>query len=299
MRKYGTQPYVTELPTLDTNHADFVAISCQITLPADQDPEYINDYSPRLRFYLTTDGKVCTLRPQNHSHPCTDHHDTCAGFNYIYYEEGTKTINFTFHVFPIARMNNSVITCGVHYRGNDSYTQSALMISIQDGPTCSPFTTTELPTMMTNATTKTTESTTTEFQTTTEPPTESSTTTKPPTITPLSTTQNNTKIPNTETPTIPAIACDTPKSTAKAISMKEDTFFSAVGIVILVGIILLLGNFIQLWVIIKNRRAAAMPAVDLPDEHGEQNDITYRIETEQCGIELEEVLENSMAKESG
>ena len=292
--EYGTQPLVTELPTLDTNHNDFVEISCQITLSANQDPKYIKDYSPRLRFYLTTEGKICTLYPRNHSHPCTDHDDTCAGFDYTYYEEdGTETINFTYHIFPIARMNNSVITCGVYYRGNDSYTQSAVMISIQDGPTCSPSTTTELPTTVTNATTKTTES-----PTTTEPPK----TTEPPTITPFSTTEDKTTTPNTESPTIQTTACDTPHSITDTITMKEDTFFSGVGIAILVGIILLLANFIQLWVIIKNRRAAAMPAIDLPDERGIQNSITFdqhRIETDRHSLELEEVLENSMAKENG
>ena len=84
--------------------------------------------------------------------------------------------------------------------------------------------------------------------------------------------------------------------------MKKDTFFSGVGIVILVGIILLLANFIQLFVIIKCRQTAAR-SIDLRDERREQNNIIDqdRLETDRHGIELEEinVLENSMAKESG
>ena len=80
--------------------------------------------------------------------------------------------------------------------------------------------------------------------------------------------------------------------TAAEISVEKDTFFSAVGIVVLVGIILLLANFIQLFVIIKRRRVAA---IDLPDECGERNGNSL----DHRDRRRIEVLENSMAKGSG
>ena len=40
----------------------------------------------------------------------------CGGFNYIYYEDKDATIiNFAYHIIPIARMDLSVVNCGVEY----------------------------------------------------------------------------------------------------------------------------------------------------------------------------------------
>ena len=257
--EYGTQPSIIELPTLNTSHTDFVTIKCQITLPANLSAQNLNYYHPMLRFYLTADGKVCTLRDRNDSHPCNSDDDTCAGFHYTYYEEeDIKTINFTYHVTTIARMNNSVVTCGVYYRGvGNYYTQTAAMISIQDGPTCGQSTTT------TNATTTATESTTTTKSSTITESTESPTTIHP------STTEDET-ILTTKASTTPQPTC-----TADTGKFIERVFFPVVGIAVLVGITLLVANGIQLVVIIK-RRASTEVQVSATNgtalEHGTEFD---------------------------
>ena len=245
--EYGTQPTIVELPTLNTSHTDFVTVKCQITLPANLSAQDRAYYRPRLRFYLTADGKVCTLRDENNSHPCNSDDHTCAGFNYTYMpdkEEDIETINFAYNVTTIARMNNSVVTCGVLYHRVDCYSQTAAMISIQDGPTCDQSTTT------TNAITTTTESATT---------TESPTTTLP------STTEDETTITST-TPQ--------PADTGEII-VHRTVFVPVVGIAVLVGITLLVANGIQLAVIIK-RRASTEVQVSATNgtalEHGTEFD---------------------------
>lgn len=285
LNEHGNEPLFPTLLPLDADYAGLVVISCQVTTPADVS----NDFNPRLRFYLPRDAKVCTLRSVNGSHELFD--GPCHGFNYTYdekhtyYEEkGVTTKSFTYHVIPIARMDQSVVNCGVRHRVfTGCFGNVAAVISFQDGSTCST---------VTNA-----------ISTTIDPAT-TTTTNNLPTTTPHSTTT-----PEANTPTVTCACTTTPRSTTTpevvtptttiagpgAISMKKDTFFSAVCIIILVGSILLLANFIQLWMIIRRRRLAATAI----DEHRGSTLDQHHINADQRDIELEEVLENSMAKESG
>ena len=292
--EHGNDSPITELLPLYVNGTAPVVISCRVT--TNQSLDGIN---PRLRFYLTRDGAICTLRSGTGSHTCPALDNEYEHFRYEYNQtKGTNVINFTYYISPIARMDQSVVTCGVeHYRtGAHCFGQLAALISFQDGPTCGPRPSTtiikEMPTI-----TKSPKST--------EPPT----TTRSPTITECPTNtciwpSMTTKISNTETPTISTTrtASDTPVSTAETdtISVKQDTFFSAVAIIILVGIILVAANFIQMWVIIKFRRAAApAAAIDPPDEHGIEFDEHHTEIHQHSNVEEATMIENSMAKENG
>jgi hypothetical protein len=268
----GIVPHYTTLLTVDADYSAPIIIRCQVIIPAN----VIDDFSPRLRFYLPRDSSLCIALSGNGSHEGLGYDNECDGFNYTYYEEkDANTISFTYHVVPIARMDLSVVNCGVKRDSSPTscFGQLAALISFQNGPTCSP------PSNTTNETTKIII----------EP---SKTTTQPPKTTPHSMTESKTTIPQAETPIITTTVYPPPPKT-DTISMEQDTFFSAVGIVVLVGIVLLSANFIQLYIIIKRRRVTAT-AIDLPDERGGRNDTTDR-----RGIELVGVLENSMAKENG
>ena len=293
----GNEPSRTTLQRVDADYDSPIVIRCQVTIPAN----VMNNFNPRLRFYLPRDSSLCKVPSGNDSH--TNLVNECGGFNYIYYEDKDATIiNFAYHIIPIARMDLSVVNCGVEYAQPPTFCfgHLAAVISFQDDPTCNP------PSSMTNETTET--GTTTKLPIITDHPTtnetiETGTTTELQKTTDHPTTDDKTTTPKAETPTNKTTTLNTPSKidtttpyiippTAAEISVEKDTFFSAVGIVVLVGIILLSANFIQLYVIIKRRRVAA---IDLPDECGERR-LDHR---DRRGIELEGVLENSMAKESG
>ena len=209
--KHGNQPSPVKMLTLDANCSAPVEISCRVTIPADYD---ISEFNPRLRLYLR-DGDVCTMLSGSHTHQFDGFHYNVSET----YDANDTMIHFTYYVTPIiiARMDRSVVTCGIQHRVTQCFTQLAAMISFLDDSTC---------TTSTNATT----------------------TSDPTTNTHSSTTE------------------DLDATKPRKITMNGSVFFPVVGIVILVGIILLVANGIQLWVIIvimKKRGTATQKADDV------------------------------------
>ena len=105
----GEPPARTTLLTLQTSWTDPAVIRCQVTLPDDGE---MHLYNPRLRLYLTDNGRVCELFSHNDSRSRVD--EECEGFHYTYYEhKETNMMNFSYHILPLSpRINGSVVMCG-------------------------------------------------------------------------------------------------------------------------------------------------------------------------------------------
>ena len=261
----------------------FVIIKCQLNRT---DSNVTYTYNPRLNIFRTSDGHVLTKRK-----------------DYGVDEDG----NYVFNISVYAELDKSIVTCGVDYRPSQDqgtsfkycYTVSAALIILRDNIPCDTSTTAATSPETTPTTPSTTSSTVPSTTSTGKPPTTKLTTSS----------TKSTSMPNpTETRTPPATTTSQPRvDTDKNIAVKKETFFSVVSIAIVVGIILLVANGIQMWVIIiivKNRKTTKAANVSATngialDQHG--------IEIEQHGIELDRGLEseddttiqNNTATESG
>lgn len=268
----------------DLYSEDPIVIRCQLNRTADPNV----DYELRLKIDFTS-------LDEKQYHWLTDPDQTFESIFQSWREGNVTYYNVSVNASP--KLERSIISCGAEYqpiqemRRQHCYTKSVAVIIFQDYDPCDYPTASPVTTPITPPTNSTGEVLTTKWATSIP--------------TPVATVTDSNSSP---TPTNITTTLDTPSKidtttayitlpTAAEISMEKDTFFSAVGIVVLVGIVLLLANFIQLYVIIKRRRVAAT-ASDLPDKRGERNDNAFD-PRDRRGIELEEVLENSMAKESG
>ena len=237
-----------------------IEIKCQLVLPDNQNLMDMT-YNPRLRIYLTSEGQT---------HLLPGAHSGVEEFKYkLNKSEEANIRNFTFNITANARLERSIITCGVVYHpgggmsSKDCFTGSAALIKFQDYDPCSS--TTAPPT-----TPPTTPLTTLPTTPPTIPPTTTSiappiTSTGEPTTTTAFTTDDpktSTELPSTTHATEMLTTTEATVATGQTGSVKGETFYSTVAVLFAVGIVLLLANIVQMTIIVKRKRVVKVPVSD-------------------------------------
>ena len=213
-------------------------------------------YNPKLRIHLASIGEICTIPSR------------CEIINYTLpnkEKEGNK-LNFTFDITANIMLEKSFITCGVTYLLGDGmeskcFTESAALIKFQDYDPC-------------NSTTQPTTLPTTPPITppTTSPITNSST--APPTST------GEPPPPPTSTTIGPPLPSTTHTTTTKRFSVtdtrsgtdyiEKGIFFPTVAVLFAVAVILLVGNIVQLIIIVKRKKIVSHSESDNVSGDGSQ-----------------------------
>jgi hypothetical protein len=256
----------------DLYSKDPIVIRCQLNRTADPSVHY-NRF---LKIYFTSlDEEEHHILTPNNLNPIFE-----SEFH-IYPKPLGDIIYYDVYINASTRLERTIIACGADFgMPPQCYTTSTAVVIFRDydpcdHPTATPETTPTTPS--TNSSTSTTKWATASTVTTpTTPPTISSTSESP------TTKWDPTSIPTpikTQTTQTGADIDDTQR-----VIMNKKEFFPVVGIAILVGIILLVANVIQLWVIIimRKRRAAAKVQISVT------NDVALK----QHGIELDHGLES-------